>query len=72
MTCYNLHQSIADAIFLYDQYSLMLGTSYNLTLASKLKFEWMRTRVGLASALVDGDVHNKSFSVFSMSYNFAF
>lgn len=32
----------------------------------------MRTKVGLTSALVDGDIHNKSFNVFSMSYNFAF
>ena len=66
------HQSIADAIFLYDQYSIMLGASHNLTLTSKLKFELMRTKVGLTSALVDGDIHNKSFNVFSMSYNFAF
>ena len=55
-----------------DQYSTMLGASYNLSLTSKLKFEWMRTHVGLASVLVDGDVHKKSFNVFSMSYNFAF
>jgi hypothetical protein len=66
------HRSIADAIFLFDQHSVMLGASYNLTLASKLKLEWMRTRIGLTSALVDGDIHNKSFGVFSMSYNFAF
>ena len=59
-------------IFLYDQYSIMLGASHNLTLTSKLKFELMRTKVGLTSALVDGDIHNKSFNVFSMSYNFAF
>ena len=39
---------------------------------SKLKFEWMRTHIGLGSALVDGDVHRKSFNVFSMSYNFVF
>ena len=50
----------------------MLGTSYNLSLTSKLKLEWMRTKVGIASVLVDGDFHNKSFNVFSMSYNFTF
>ena len=59
-------------MFLYDQYSIMIGTSYNLSPASKLKFEWMRTKIGQASALVDGDVHHKSFNVLSMSYNFAF
>ena len=32
----------------------------------------MRTKIGQASALVDGDVHHKSFNVLSMSYNFAF
>lgn len=66
------HRILAGQIFVYDQYSTMLGASYNLSLTSKLKFEWMRTHVGLASVLVDGDVHKKSFNVFSMSYNFAF
>ena len=51
---------------------MMLGTAYSLSTTSNLKFEWMRTRVGLVSALVDGDVHHKSFNVFSMSYNFTF
>ncbi len=68
----NYHQILADGAFVFDQHSLMLGTSFNLTIASKLKFEWMRTKIGLASALVDGDVHHKSFHVISMSYNFAF
>ena len=66
------HSIFADAIYAYDQYSMMLGTAYSLSTTSNLKFEWMRTRVGLASALVDGDVHHKSFNVFSMSYNFTF
>lgn len=66
------HGVFADAMYLYDQYSTMLGTSYDLSLSSKLKFEWMRTKVGQASVLVDGDVHHKSFNVFSLSYNFAF
>ena len=66
------HQTLADRISVFDQYSTMLGASYNLSATSKIKFEWMRTHVGLASVLLDGDVHNKSFNVFSMSYNFAF
>ena len=66
------HKILAGQIFVYDQFSVMVGTSYDLSLSSKLKFEWMYTKVGLASVLVDGDVHHKGFNVFSMSYNFAF
>ena len=66
------HGVFADAIYLYDQYSVMLGASYDLSATSKLKFEMMRTTVGIASAFIDGDVHHKSFHVFSMSYNFVF
>ena len=73
---YNLpatfHQKEADAIFVYDQYSTMLGTSYTLSPNSKLKLEWMHVNVGLASVFVDGDVHNRSFNVYSLSYSFAF
>jgi hypothetical protein len=46
--------------------------SYSFSATSKLKFEWMRTKVGLASSLVDGEVHDKSFNVFSASYSVAF
>ncbi|MEO6623435.1 MAG: hypothetical protein ABIN37_01180 [Burkholderiaceae bacterium] len=66
------HGVFADAIYLYDQRSIMIGASYKFTANSKLKVELMRTKVGLASALVDGDVHHKSFNVLSMSYNFVF
>lgn len=66
------HGVFADAIYVYDQRSIMVGTSYKFNSSSKLKFELMRTKVGLASALVDGDVHHKSFNVLSMSYNFVF
>ena len=68
----NYHNILADQVFVYDQYSAMVGTSYDLSAMSKLKFEWMRTHVGLASVFIDGDVHHKSFNVFSMSYNFTF
>jgi len=50
----------------------MLGTAYSFSPTSKLKLEWMRTHVGLRSTLVDGDVANKSFNVFSIAYSFAF
>ena len=68
----DFHRILADQISVYDQYSTMLGASYSFSATSKLKFEWMRTKVGLASALVDGDVHNQSFNVFSLSYSVAF
>jgi hypothetical protein len=68
----NFHRILADQIWVYDQYSTMLGTAYSFSATSKLKFEWMRTKVGLASALVDGDVHNRHFNVYSASYSVAF
>ena len=68
----DFHRNLADVIPVYDQYSVMLGTSYSFSANSKLKLEWMRTHVGLRSALVDGDVSDKSFNVFSIGYSFAF
>jgi hypothetical protein len=66
------HRLLADQLAVFDQYSTMLGASYSFSATSKLKLEAMRTKVGVASALVDGDVHNKSFNVFSVSYSVAF
>ena len=68
----NYHRILVDQGYVFDQYSTMLGTSYSFSATSKVKLEWMRTKVGLASSLVDGDVHNKHFNVFSVSYSFAF
>jgi len=68
----NYHQMLADSIVVFDQYSTMLGASYGFSATSKLKMEWMRTHVGLASALVDGAVHDRAFNVFSVSYSVAF
>lgn len=68
----NFHRLLADRIAAYDQHSTMLGTSYSISATSKLKFEWMRTHVGLVSAYVDGNVHNRSFNVYSASYSVAF
>lgn len=68
----NFHQILADRVQLYDQYSVMIGAAYNLSLTSKLKFEWMRTRIGMGSALVDGDVRHQGFNVLSVSYNVTF
>ena len=66
------HAILADHVIAYDQHSTMLGASYSFSATSKVKIEWMRTRVGLVSALVDGDVHDKAFNVYSVSYSFAF
>jgi hypothetical protein len=63
---------MADLIPILDQHSTMLGASYSFSATSKLKLEWMRTHVGLASAFVDGDVRNQSFNVFSISYSVVF
>jgi hypothetical protein len=68
----DLHTVFADILTVYDQRSTMLGVSYSFSPTSKLKAEWMRTKVGLASAFVDGDVHHRSFNVFSVSYSMAF
>ena len=68
----NFHRSLADSIFVFDQYSTMLGASYGFSATSMLKLEWMQTHIGLTSVLVDGDVHNKQFNVFSVSYSMAF
>jgi hypothetical protein len=68
----NAHQIAAGTISVFDQYSTMVGASYSFSPTSKLKLEWMRTHVGLGSNLVDGDVRNRSFNVFSVSYSMAF
>jgi len=68
----NLHQLLASDVFVFDQYSTMVGVSHLLTPNSKVKFELMRTKVGLASALVDGAFRQNSFNVFTLVYNYAF
>jgi hypothetical protein len=70
-------RAAADSVPVYDQDSLAIGTSFALTPQSKLKAEWMRTRVGERSALVDSPaggqvIRHEHINVFSVSYNFAF
>ena len=66
----------ADGMQVLDQDTVALGTSYRLTPNQKLKFEWARTHVGIASSLVNapsfGNVSNQNIDVLSFSYNFAF
>ncbi len=69
-------QAGADAIYIYDQYTVALGTSYRVTPTSKIKAEWARTQTGDASSFVDaptgGESGHKVINVFSFSYNFVF
>jgi hypothetical protein len=47
----NAVQRVAgETLYAFDQRSLALGTSYTLSPAAKIKAEWMRTQVGVASA----------------------
>lgn len=62
----------AGAIYGFDQYSWMLGTSYALSPTQRLKFELMRTRVGENSSLVDQGGARTTRHVLSVSYHFAF
>jgi hypothetical protein len=67
---------LADGLLAYDQKTIALGTSYRLTPTQKLKAEWARTHIGVASSFVDapagGNVSNQNIDVLSFSYNFVF
>lgn len=67
---------LADGSLPYDQYTIALGTSYRLTPKQKVKVEWARTHVGVASSFVDapanGNVSNQNIDVLSFSYNVVF
>ncbi|GAB2181642.1 hypothetical protein DLREEDagrD3_18650 [Denitratisoma sp. agr-D3] len=69
-------RALADSFSAFDQYTFALGTSYVLTPTSKVKAEWARTHVGVASSLVDapagGNVSHQSIDVLSLSYSFVF
>lgn len=68
----SFHRTVADTFLVFDQYSNMLGVSYGFSATSKLKFEWMQTKIGLRSTFVDGDVQDRRFNVFTLAYSFAF
>ena len=67
---------IADTYSILDQSTIALGTSYRVGLTQKIKVEWARTHVGVASSLVDapagGNVSNQNIDVLSFSYNVTF
>ena len=52
-----LQRVAADNLLVYDQHSWALGTSYALTLTSKVKAEYTLTRIGGVSALEIGRAH---------------
>lgn len=66
----------ADAILVYDQHSVAIGTSYSLSTTSKIKAEWMRTRIGRVSSMVDAppgsNIRNQNINVISLSYSVVF
>jgi hypothetical protein len=74
----NASQRIAaDTVMLYDQDTVALGSAYDLTVQSKLKIEWARTRIGNRSTLVDsppgGDVVRRThIHVLSLNYSFVY
>lgn len=67
----------SDAIMVYDQDTVAVGTSYGLTAQSKIKAEWARTRIGNRSATVDSPagedvVRRQRINVLSLNYSFVF
>ena len=67
---------LADALSVFDQRTISLGVSYRVTPTQKIKAEWARTHVGIASTFVDApsgsNVSDRNIDVLSLSYNFAF
>lgn len=69
----NFHRFVADnTLLVYDQHSWTAGAAYSFSPTSKVKLEWNRTRVGITSSFVDGNLHNQSFNVFTLAYSIAF
>ncbi len=63
---------VASVIAVFDQSSVMLGTSYAITPQQKIKAEVMTTHIGERSAMFDGTLTHENVTTFSLSYNFAF
>ena len=66
----------ADQIVVFDQRSWAIGTSYSFSAKSKLKAEYLKTRIGEVSHLVDAppgsDIRNQDINVLSLSYSVVF
>jgi hypothetical protein len=70
-------RTAAETIYAIDQRSLAFGASWAMGTAQKLKFEWMRTRIGQVTRLVDTSPgsptpHDTNVDVWSVNYNFSF
>ncbi|NJL59474.1 MAG: hypothetical protein HC887_07325 [Desulfobacteraceae bacterium] len=67
---------IVDAIKVYEQHTMAVGTSYHLTPKQKIKAEWARTHVGDMSGFIDNPpgptISDTDINVFSISYSFVF
>lgn len=61
---------------LYDQTSFGVGAAWAVGARSQLKAEWVHTRIGEGSHLIDSPrgqrVHDDSVQVWSLNYSFAF
>jgi hypothetical protein len=67
----------AESIYVLNQDTLGLGSSYSLGQHGKLKLEWARTRLGTASRLVDSpagqaDPAGSKLDLWTLSYSVAF
>jgi hypothetical protein len=72
-----LQRMAGEALYAFDQRSTALGVAYALTLTSKLKAEWMHTRVGAASDNFDvptgqPDAHGLQVNTLTVNLNVAF
>lgn len=65
-----------NGIQVYDQTSFGVGAAWAVGARSQLKAEWMHTRIGEGSNLIDSPpgqrVHDDSVQVWTVNYNFAF
>ncbi|MBK1693473.1 hypothetical protein CKO09_01795 [Chromatium weissei] len=66
----------ADLQGAFDQYSVAIGTSYQLSPTSKIKAEWLHTRTGSAASFIDApfaeEGSERQVNVFSLSYSVVF
>lgn len=71
-----LNHAAADRLLASNQYSWMIGTSFDINSSNRIKFEYMRTHVRNASSNVSAmpgqDFQNKNINMFSVVYNFVY
>jgi hypothetical protein len=70
-------RAAADAYPVVFQTSLAVGASYALSATTKLKLEWLDTRIGRRSSLIDSPaggepIRHQGVRVWSLNYNFVF